>query len=121
MLNPPSVTYHSYPPPCPTPPAAPCRNADGRIHLFYSTPEAYSAAKYAEGLAWPLKEDDFFPYADGPHQYWTGYFTSRPALKRYIRSTSAFFQAVRQVVAPVPPLTLGAYGSDGCVRNVCAI
>eukprot|EP00667_Euglena_gracilis_P001573 EG_transcript_1573 len=74
-------------------------NADGRIHLFYSTPEAYSAAKYAEGLAWPLKEDDFFPYADGPHQYWTGYFTSRPALKRYIRSTSAFFQAVRQVVA----------------------
>ena len=26
-------------------------------------------------------------------RFWTGYFTSRPALKRYIRDTSAFFQA----------------------------
>ena len=46
---------------------------------------------------WPWQEDDFFPYADGPHQFWTGYFTSRPTLKRYIRDTSAFFQATGQV------------------------
>lgn len=50
-----------------------------------------------------LKTDDFFPYADGPHQFWTGYFTSRPALKRYERLSSNFLQ----VGCPGPPsLTL---------------
>lgn len=36
--------------------------------------------------------DDFFPYSDGPHQFWTGYFTSRPALKRYERLSNNFLQ-----------------------------
>jgi len=74
-------------------------NADGRVHVFYSTPARYVEAKKAEKLTWPLKEDDFFPYADGPHKFWTGYFTSRPALKRYIRDTSAFYQVAKQVSA----------------------
>lgn len=39
-----------------------------------------------------LKTDDFFPYADGPHQFWTGYFTSRPAFKRYERLSNNFLQ-----------------------------
>ena len=29
------------------------------------------------------------------HSYWTGYFTSRPALKGYVRSMSSFLQVVR--------------------------
>eukprot|EP01012_Entosiphon_sulcatum_P033578 TRINITY_DN4250_c0_g1_i1.p1 TRINITY_DN4250_c0_g1~~TRINITY_DN4250_c0_g1_i1.p1 ORF type:complete len:989 (-),score=171.07 TRINITY_DN4250_c0_g1_i1:1004-3946(-) len=74
-------------------------NADGRINVFYSTPEIYTAEKQKESIEWPLKDDDFFPYADGPHQFWTGYFTSRPALKRYVRTTSQYYQAVRQVSA----------------------
>lgn len=40
----------------------------------------------------PLKTDDFFPYSDGPHQFWTGYFSSRPALKGYERLSSGFLQ-----------------------------
>ena len=36
------------------------------------SPEAYVAAKHAMKEAWPLKTDDFFPYADCPHCYWTG-------------------------------------------------
>lgn len=73
-------------------------NEDGRVHALYSTPELYVEAKAQEqGVAWPLKTDDFFPYADGPHAFWTGYFTSRPALKRYIRETSAFLQVARQM------------------------
>lgn len=75
-------------------------NADGRVKVFYSTPSRYVDAKRLETkVMWPLKEDDFFPYADGPHKFWTGYFTSRPSLKRYIRDSSAFFQASKQVGA----------------------
>jgi alpha-mannosidase len=80
--------------------------ADGRIHAFYSSPMQYVEAKRAEANAgtvqWPLdsgNNSDFFPYADGPHQFWTGYFTSRPALKRYVRDSSAFLNAMRQVQA----------------------
>ena len=46
-------------------------NLDGRINAFYSTPSQYVAAKHAYDAAWPLKTDDFFPYADTPVSYWT--------------------------------------------------
>lgn len=73
-------------------------NFDGRVRARYSTPAEYVRAKTQEvNVSWPLKTDDFFPYADAAHQFWTGYFTSRPALKRYIRETSAVLQVVRQV------------------------
>lgn len=64
-----------------------------KLNLFYSTPTCYAeAAKKAE-QNWPIKTDDFFPYASDPHSYWAGYFTSRPALKGYIPFTSNFLQA----------------------------
>lgn len=46
-----------------------------------------------------MKHDDFFPYADGPHQFWTGYFTSRPALKRYERLSNNFLQVSNCLVS----------------------
>ena len=71
-------------------------NADGRVHMQYSSPAEYVAAKRKEkDVTWPVTTGDFFPYADGPHQFWSGYFTSRPALKGYVRTTSALFGAVR--------------------------
>ncbi|KAH9627165.1 hypothetical protein KSS87_018405 [Heliosperma pusillum] len=36
-------------------------------------------------------------YADRINAYWTGYFTSRPALKRYVREMSAYYMAARQL------------------------
>ncbi|KAL4419672.1 hypothetical protein ABPG75_006770 [Micractinium tetrahymenae] len=74
-------------------------NADGRVNAFYSTPARYAAAKHGYGTCWPLKEDDFFPYADNPHAFWTGYFTSRPASKGYIRAATSYLQAARQLEA----------------------
>ena len=53
-------------------------NADGRLNLFYSTPARYVAAKHSYQQPWPLKTDDFFPYADFPHCYWTGSPLSNP-------------------------------------------
>ena len=55
------------------------------MKLFYSTPNTYTDFVYKEKKEWPLKWDDFFPYADDPHSYWSGYFTSRPPLKGYVR------------------------------------
>nr|CAD1820430.1 unnamed protein product [Ananas comosus var. bracteatus] len=56
-------------------------NKDGRVNALYSTPSIYTDAKHAANESWPIKTDDFFPYADDQNSYWTGYFTSRPALK----------------------------------------
>jgi alpha-mannosidase len=72
-------------------------NRDGRVNVFYSNPIIYTKAKNAYNSTWPLKTDDFFPYADISHAYWTGYFTSRPALKRMVRVASSFLQTARQL------------------------
>ena len=47
-------------------------NLDGRLNVFYSTPAAYTAAKHSYNNSWPLKTDDYFPYADNEWSYWTG-------------------------------------------------
>ncbi|WVZ05250.1 hypothetical protein V8G54_018596 [Vigna mungo] len=72
-------------------------NQDGRVNALYSTPSIYTDAKYAANEYWPLKVGDFFPYADHPNAYWTGYFTSRPGLKVYVRVMSSYYQAARQL------------------------
>ena len=72
---------------------------DGRVNAFYSTPSKYLEAVNAEGLEWELKTDDFFPYANAPHHFWTGYFTSRPSLKRYVRTSNSLLQTCKQVEA----------------------
>ena len=86
-------------------------NADGRVTARYSSPADYVAAKRAEKIVWPLTANsDFFPYADGAHMFWTGYFTSRPALKGYVRAASALHNAVRQVQALAGTSDYGAVG-----------
>ncbi|KAM1953690.1 hypothetical protein EV2_023913 [Malus domestica] len=72
-------------------------NMDGRVNALYSTPSIYTDAKYATNESWPIKTGDFFPYADRANAYWTGYFTSRPALKHYVRTMSGYYLAARQL------------------------
>ncbi|XP_021907952.1 alpha-mannosidase [Carica papaya] len=72
-------------------------NKDGRVNALYSTPSLYTDAKNAAKETWPLKTDDFFPYADSANAYWTGFFTSRPALKRYVRLLSGYYLGARQL------------------------
>ena len=77
----------------------------------YSTMADYVKAKRTDTsvtAGWPLKTDDMFPYADGPHMFWSGYFTSRPALKRYIRTASSQLQSVRHLLAFTPSSPLDA-------------
>ncbi|PIA32796.1 hypothetical protein AQUCO_04300016v1 [Aquilegia coerulea] len=72
-------------------------NKDGRVNALYSTPSIYTDAKYATNESWPVKDDDFFPYADKENTYWTGYFSSRPAFKGYVRMMSGYYLAARQL------------------------
>ncbi|CAF4699968.1 unnamed protein product [Rotaria socialis] len=69
------------------------------VNVFYSTPSCYLYALNKAGLTWPSKTDDFFPIAQNPHGFWTGYFTSRAALKRYERYSNNILQATRQLNA----------------------
>ncbi len=67
------------------------------VNVFYSTPSCYLYALNKAGKEWTSKSDDFFPYASVPFAYWTGYFTSRPALKRYERYANNILQVTRQL------------------------
>ena len=70
---------------------------DGRVNAFYSSPSRYLKALHDAKLSWEVKKDDFFPYAHCEHCYWTGYFTSRPSLKGYIRDSNNVLQACKQI------------------------
>jgi len=79
-----------------------------RVNIFYSTPEYYTKMKHKETIKakdkapkWSIKRDDFFPYSDCAHCFWTGYFTSRTAFKRFERVCSSFLLAARQIDALV--------------------
>lgn len=84
------------------------------LNVFYSSPEYYTKWKHMESMRlpsetsngkgdmnsavqWSVKTDDFFPYSECPHCFWTGYFTSRTSFKRLERVGSSFLQAARQI------------------------
>ncbi|CAB3385076.1 Hypothetical predicted protein [Cloeon dipterum] len=69
------------------------------VAVAYSTPSCYLQALNAENRTWPVKEDDFFPYASEKHTYWTGYFTSRPNLKKFERDGNNLLQVCKQMHA----------------------
>eukprot|EP00536_Pseudo-nitzschia_multiseries_P016242 jgi/Psemu1/220670/e_gw1.1054.8.1 len=71
------------------------------VSMFYSSPEYYTNASTSSSVQWSTKWDDFFPYSDCPNCFWTGYFTSRPALKRFERVASSFLLAARQVESTI--------------------
>ncbi|KAG8181687.1 hypothetical protein JTE90_014820 [Oedothorax gibbosus] len=70
-----------------------------RVNVFYSTPSCYLNSLNQANHSWTPKYDDFMPYASDPHAYWTGYFTSRPALKRYERIGNNKLQVCKQLSA----------------------
>uniref|UniRef100_A0A8C3JQ21 Alpha-mannosidase n=1 Tax=Calidris pygmaea TaxID=425635 RepID=A0A8C3JQ21_9CHAR len=101
------------------------RQANGsRVHVLYSTPSCYLWELHQANLSWSLKTDDFFPYSDGPHQFWTGYFTSRPAFKRYERLSNNFLQICSQLEALAGPVAReGPYGpgDSSVLREAVAV
>jgi len=72
------------------------------MKLFYSTPTTYIDYIHSENITFTVKTDDLFPYGSGPHSYWTGYFTSRPALKGYVRTRSHLLHLSELMYSIVP-------------------
>ncbi|GAB1599975.1 lysosomal alpha-mannosidase-like [Argonauta hians] len=67
------------------------------LHALYSTPSCYIYSLNKQNKTWSEKTDDFFPYAHKRHAFWTGYYTSRAAFKRYVRESNNILQACKQV------------------------
>jgi len=83
------------------------------VNVFFSSPEYYTKCKNDElrkqqqdetsfhsddsKVQYDTKTDDFFPYSDRDHGFWTGYFTSRASLKRHERIGSSTLLAARQI------------------------
>ncbi|CAI5937065.1 unnamed protein product, partial [Closterium sp. NIES-64] len=87
-------------------------NLDGRVNALYSTPSRYLHAKHRSNQSWPLKQGDFFPYASASTEYWTGYYSSRPAFKGYARMCSSLLQAATLLEASVGKSNLQAWGNS---------
>jgi lysosomal alpha-mannosidase len=68
------------------------KNYKGDMALKYSTPTKYfEKVLTTKNIKWSeYKNYDFFPYAENPYSYWTGYFTSRPFLKGFVRETGNY-------------------------------
>ena len=73
------------------------KSNQSKVNLFYSTPSCYLFALNKANVTWTIKSDDFFPYAHREGAYWTGYFTSRPALKYLVKKASNYLQAFRKL------------------------
>lgn len=69
------------------------------VKFIYSTPGDYIKAIIPEKATYPIKNDDFLPYADNSHSFWTGYFTSRVSLKGFVRDFGRFTQTVRKHIS----------------------
>ena len=69
------------------------------VKLIYSTPGIYTKEINDLKATFPTKNDDFFPYADRQNAYWTGYFTSRVAVKGFVRDFGRWLQATRKYIS----------------------
>jgi len=70
-----------------------------KLNMIYSTPSVYIKYINSNDITWNVKTSDFFPYADGPHAFWTGYFTSRANLKGYEKSVNSLSHAVDKLTS----------------------
>jgi hypothetical protein len=67
---------------------------------------------FLERQEYPVKTDDFIPYASNENSYWTGYFTSRPSFKGFVRDFSRYLQTAKKHLAELNIRRGSVYMSD---------
>lgn len=72
---------------------------EANMNIFFSTPSEYITAIKAEKHNYPVFENDLLPYSEGNNEVWSGYFSSRPGLKKTVKDTSATFNAYNKLFA----------------------
>ena len=83
--------------------------------------QAVDVSSRAKSLSYPSLGGDFFTYTDRGQQYWSGMFTTRPALKYMIRHLQARLRSVHAFGCAVISATAdGHAGSVGRVGRRCA-
>lgn len=73
---------------------------DWSMHIKFGTLADYFRRvrdieeKYGEELesSFPILSGDFFPYSDWDNAYWTGYYTTRPVIKRFGREIESLLR-----------------------------
>jgi len=77
------------------------------MKIQYSTPAIYLNDLHKLKKDYQEKTDDFFPYGDSKDSYWSGYFTSRPATKLFVKETGRFLQIAKTFFAYLNQLDYG--------------
>ncbi|XP_064479703.1 lysosomal alpha-mannosidase-like isoform X3 [Ornithodoros turicata] len=67
-----------------------------KYQAYYSTPSCYLRSLSRINVTWNTYNGDFFPYFDG-HDFYTGFYTTRPAFKLFARYSNNYLQACKQV------------------------
>mmetsp|Transcript_3054 Transcript_3054/g.4548 ORF Transcript_3054/g.4548 Transcript_3054/m.4548 type:complete len:1202 (+) Transcript_3054:113-3718(+) len=74
-----------------------------KVRLRYSTVTEYFRAVHEwareKTAEFPLFMGDFFPYADNEDSYWTGYYTTRPFLKKLSRQVESTMRSAEALYA----------------------
>jgi hypothetical protein len=86
---------------------------DDVFNTLGNEPSSPIEAKSGE-VKMSVKTDDFFPYSDCEHCFWTGYFTSRANLKRFERVASSFLLSARQIESMLDDSIIGKEGTVAC-------
>jgi hypothetical protein len=84
------------------------------MKLEYSTPSKYfdrikslalARDNHREGggsqppFEWPLYIGDFLPYANNEDCYWTGFYSTRPALKSHVRASESILASAQAALS----------------------
>eukprot|EP01084_Bolivina_argentea_P281182 481054_1 len=94
-------------------------NSTYNASIFYSTLYDYTVAINALNLTWDLEQNtDFFVYQSAAHQWWSGYFTSRPDLKSYVRSRENYLRTAELLYVFAINLNNIIFNADNAMINI---
>ncbi|KAL7675293.1 hypothetical protein ACOME3_001556 [Neoechinorhynchus agilis] len=77
------------------------KQVNSSIKAFYSTPACFMESVYRSlkdlNISVVRRWNDFVPHSHSQGLYWTGYYTSRPGLKKLIRTAYDYLRAYKMI------------------------